>query len=140
MSEFLKNLQKAVDEGEFNSEAAKKINELNELADKKISSSTPDFDLEKMVNKRVEDVGKRVGNEEDVEEINSEYEEKMELLKREDERNKDIAELMDLSKKLDEITEEIKNQEAKYVEDKEILRLIENIKSNNIKFYKQDIE
>jgi hypothetical protein len=36
MSKFLENLKNAVETGEFNSDAAKRINEINDLANKKI--------------------------------------------------------------------------------------------------------
>jgi len=50
MSDFLEKLKKAADTGEFNSEAAKKILEINELADKKLGNGT-EADLENLKEK-----------------------------------------------------------------------------------------
>ena len=105
MSEFLENLKKAADNGEFNSEAAKKILEINELADKKLGAGTP-ADLEKIqesLDKRVEADGEikepkekaTAISEEDVEELNSQYEKKMADLKKQDAVNLQVATLIE---------------------------------------------
>ena len=98
MSDFLENLKKAADEGEFNSEAAKKILEINELADKKIGEATP-ADLEKIQ----ESLEKRQGeelvapvSEEKVLEVNTEYEKKMAQLKKLDAVNAQLAILIEI--------------------------------------------
>ncbi len=89
-SPFLDNLKKAVNTGEFNSEAAKKIMEIDKLADTK----TP-AEAEKSLNKRLEDVGVKVLSEEDVE-LNSQYEKKMEEIKKQDAVNAQIATLIEI--------------------------------------------
>lgn len=102
MSEFLENLKKAADEGIFNSEAAKKILEVNELADKKLGKGTPeDFEkLKETLEKRLENTDKtketKSLTEEEVIEINSEYEKKMKKIKETDVANAQIATLLEI--------------------------------------------
>jgi len=98
MTNFLDNLKKAADEGEFNSEAAKKILEINELADTKIGEATP-ADIEKLQ----ETLEKRQGeelvepvSEEKVVEANTEYEKKMTQFKKLDAVNAQIATLVEI--------------------------------------------
>jgi len=99
MSEFLDNLKKAADDGIFNSEAAKKILAVNELADVKLGNGSPE-DLEKLK----ENLEKRIGEsgvtksvtEEEVIEINSEYEKKMEAIKKQDAVNAQLAILIEI--------------------------------------------
>jgi hypothetical protein len=78
-SPFLENLKKAVDTGDFNSEAAKKIKAVDELADQKI-------DPEELVTKRLEASGIKTASvtEEEAEVINAEYELKMKEIKEKD--------------------------------------------------------
>ena len=127
MGEFLENLKKAADTGEFNSEAAKKILEINELADKKLGNGTIE-DLERLKEKltkrvvepekakstpaeptgkiadvpeepeetkNVEAVPKPI-DEEEVQELNSEYEKKMANLKLIDAVNAQLAMLIEI--------------------------------------------
>lgn len=98
MSNFLDNLKNAADNGEFNSEAAKKILEINELADTKIGEGTP-ADIEKLQ----ETLEKRQGeehvepvSEEKVVEANTEYEKKMAQFKKLDAVNAQIATLVEI--------------------------------------------
>jgi len=102
MSEFLENLKKAADNGEFNSDAAKKILEINELADKKLGAGTP-ADLEKIqesLDKRVEADGqikeRKAVSEEEVVELNSQYEKKMADIKKQDAINGQVAMLIEV--------------------------------------------
>jgi hypothetical protein len=76
-SPFLENLKNAVDKGEFNSEAAKKINAIDELADGKIDS-------EEKVEERLKTAGIKTVTEEEAEVINAEYEKKMLEIKERD--------------------------------------------------------
>jgi len=79
-SQFLENLKKAVDDGNFNSEAAKKINEVHKLAD----IIAPTGGAASLLEKRLgETVIKTVSNEKLVE-VNSEYEKKMQEFKKQD--------------------------------------------------------
>ncbi|MFW6246597.1 MAG: hypothetical protein ACOC22_00275 [bacterium] len=107
--EFLKNLKKAVEEGEFNSDAANKINEINELAEKKYaevnSKKTGKIyedaavgvnKLEDSLKKRVDDVGHKTVTEEEAKEVNSEYEKKMTEFKKIDLANKQLASITEM--------------------------------------------
>jgi len=78
-TDFLENLKKAVDTGEFNSEAAKKIIDIDKLADEKI-------DPDDLVQKRLDESGLKAVRitEEEVEVINAEYEKKMQEIKEKD--------------------------------------------------------
>jgi len=77
-SPFLENLKNAVDKGEFNSEAAKKIIDIDKLADGKI-------DPDDLVQKRLEVSGVKSGiTEEEAEIVNAEYELKMKEIKERD--------------------------------------------------------
>jgi len=121
MSKFLEDLKNAADNGQFNSDAAKKILEINELADSKIGAGKQeDLDrlkesLEKRQNevvpeekqekaieaveeieelenvKEVEEIG-----EEKVAEAYTEYEKKMAMFKKQDTINAQIATLTEV--------------------------------------------
>lgn len=98
MSEFLENLKKAADNGEFNSKAAKKIVEINELADSKLGSGTPE-ELEKLkenIQERYKDFVIEPVTEEKAMELNSEYERKMEQIKKLDGINAQLATLIEI--------------------------------------------
>lgn len=104
-SNFLENLKKAVDTGEFNSEAAKKIIEIDKLADEKLSTMTKphtsidDSDLSKSINDRVKKAGVKTVSEEEALILNSEYEKRMQEMEESDKENKRIAELINLADK-----------------------------------------
>lgn len=89
-SDFLKNLKNAVETGEFNSDAAKRINEINNLAETKTASES-----EQALNKRLESAGIKILTDDDVE-LNSQYEQKMEEIKKQDNVNKMLATLIDI--------------------------------------------
>jgi excinuclease UvrABC ATPase subunit len=96
-SSFLDNLKNAVDKGEFNSEAAKKILEVSKLADTKIPvggirSESDLEDLQKSINDRLEKAGVRTVTEEEAASVNSDYDKKMEEIRLADIENKRIAE------------------------------------------------
>lgn len=95
MSNFLDNLKKAVESGEFNSEAAKKINEIGELDDKKLKESGVD-DIKRQIGERLKDVESKTVSDGDVAPINSEYEKQMELVKKQDAVNKQLATLIEI--------------------------------------------
>lgn len=92
--DFLKNLQNAVETGNFNSEAAKKINEIAELAEGKIIEKTVE-ELQDAVEKRVEDSEVKSIPAEELEEVKTvtmtEYEKKMKAFKDQDKVNSEIA-------------------------------------------------
>lgn len=90
MSTFLDNLKKAVDTGEFNSEAAKKINDIDKLADEKKNASD-------LVSDRLEKAGYAAPvSEEEALELNSKYEKEMARLKEIDQANGILATLIDM--------------------------------------------
>lgn len=91
MSEFLDKLKKAVDEGEFNSEAAKKINEIE-----KRSMEIDPNEAEKLLEKRLEESGAKIITEDEVVAKNIDYDKKLEQLKYIDGLNKQIATLRDM--------------------------------------------
>lgn len=88
-SNFLKDLQNAVDKGEFNSEAAKKIIEVDKLADNAIPENIAD---------RLEKAGVKTVSEEEAAAINSEYEKKMLEIKEKDLALQQIATLKDIER------------------------------------------
>lgn len=90
MSNFIENLKKAVETGDFNSEAAKKINEIDKLADNKVNSA------EQSLEKRLEDAGTKTVIEEEAAALNSQYEKKMEELKKIDRINQQLATLVEI--------------------------------------------
>jgi len=101
MSKFLDDLKKAANNGEFNSDAAKKINEINELADSKIGNGSVG-ELEKIkagLEKRVVDSEEskiNIVSEEEALEFNTEYERKMGQFKKQDMINAQLATLIEI--------------------------------------------
>jgi hypothetical protein len=83
-SDFLKNLQNAVETGEFNSEAAKKINEIDEKA------KTVENVQEKVMKAEAE----YIPEEEALK--SAEYEQEMEKIKMQDAVNKQLATLIEI--------------------------------------------
>jgi hypothetical protein len=88
-SPFLENLKNAVDKGDFNSEAAKKIKAVDELADTKIDS-------EEKIDERLKIAGVKTVSEEEAEVINAEYEIKMQEIKEKDLVLKQIKTLQEI--------------------------------------------
>jgi len=91
-SEFLNNLLDAVNKGEFNSDAAKKINEINKLASIKAQKG----DVESLLEKRINDAGVKTVSEEDAIVANSEYEIKMNQFKEIDRINGALRNLIEI--------------------------------------------
>jgi hypothetical protein len=90
MGNFLDDLKKSVETGEFNSEAAKKIIEIDKLADTKVNPF-------KQVVDRIEKTGFAESvSEEEAAAINSEYEKKMEDIKKTDLVTKEMAVLEEI--------------------------------------------
>jgi hypothetical protein len=88
-SPFLENLKNAVDKGDFNSEAAKKIKAVDELADTKVGS-------EEKIDERLKAAGVKTVTEEEAEVINAEYEIKMQEIKEKDLVLKQIKTLQEI--------------------------------------------
>ena len=155
MGSFLDNLKNDLDKGEFNSEAAKKINEIAELADLKIGKktnvtsniATPELD------KLVSETGVKTVSKEEADRLNSEYEKKMEELKQIDLNNQLLAKVEKQIDTLKEIDETIKLcvedlyefiKETEEVFDKnepkfsELYKEINKLKNNYNKFLNKD--
>ena len=103
MSEFLDNLKKAADNGEFNSEAAKKILEVHDLAEKKLQGKDVveeleniKSSLEKRQEEAVESEEVKPVSEEKVAEAYTEYEKKMAQFKKLDMVNAQLATLTEI--------------------------------------------
>jgi hypothetical protein len=92
-SPFLENLKKSVEEGDFNSEAAKKIIEVDKLATEK-NGSTPA--LNAIFNKIDSTPSKPAPTEEEVLELNSAYEKEMQEIRDKDLVLQQIATLRDI--------------------------------------------
>jgi hypothetical protein len=90
MSNFLDDLKKSVDTGEFNSEAAKKINAIDALADNAKGFSEKDQEKARQV------LASEAVSPEEALELNSKYEQEMERIKKVDAINKQIATLLDI--------------------------------------------
>ena len=149
MSDFLDNLKNGVNEGNFNSDAAKKILEINKLADSKLGNGTAE-ELEKIIesiDKRVElsenDENVKLKTEEEIIEINSEYETKMNVMKKQDMINYQLATLIEIDDIIDrniaDMFDLIKNLENKFESelkdnDPMILDLNEMIKKLKTKY------
>ena len=101
MSTFLDDLKNSVEKGEFNSEAAKKIIEINKLAETKVPvggfKSEEDLKgLQNSINKRVQESGVKSVSEEEALKLNSEYEKKMSEIKEQDVVNQQVVTLVDI--------------------------------------------
>jgi hypothetical protein len=101
-SDFLDKLKKAVDTGEFNSEAAKKIIEIDELANEKMKGTSgivQDSNIEKSIDERLDKAGIKTVTEEEAAIINSEFDKKMLEIKEKDlalQQIKTLTEIDDL--------------------------------------------
>lgn len=89
MGTFLENLKNDLEKGDFNSEAAKKINEIDKLADTKDNAGD-------LLEKRLDAAGVKTVTEEEVTSVSSDYEKKMEEIKKQDVVNKQLATLIEV--------------------------------------------
>lgn len=117
MDNFLENLKKSLDNGEFNSEISKKMSELNELAETKAKSTSVN-DLKKSVMNAANKNGIKSVTENEAVQINQEYEKKLEEIKLSDAINKDIALLINFNNTINNTIEDmfihINHLEEKY--------------------------
>lgn len=81
MSEFLENLKKAIENEEFNSNVAKKINDINELADDIIKEKTIN-EIDESVKNRIKE--KKKIDKDDIKKITSEYQNRMREMARDE--------------------------------------------------------
>ena len=96
MSKFLESLKDSLDNGEFNSDIAKKLTEINELADRKLKEGMTANDLEESLINKAKEGGIKTVTEEEATEVNQEYEKKLHELKQIDVYNKEIALLVEI--------------------------------------------
>jgi hypothetical protein len=97
MNPYLENLKKAVETGDFNSEAAKKIIEIDKNADNAKGLFLTEEEKNELAKKRLDTVLEgAVVTEEEVLKINSEYDKKMEEIKKQDVVNKQLATLIEI--------------------------------------------
>jgi uncharacterized coiled-coil protein SlyX len=116
-SEFINNLKKAVEEGDFNSDAAKKINEIDKEANK-IKKNKSKEDIEKSINNKIKDSGTKAVDKDNIAELNSKYEKEMQNRAKEEKIYATIATLENLEYSIDKAFDELKKfiiqQKAKY--------------------------
>lgn len=99
MSDFLENLKKSVDEDKFNSEIANKINEINKKADE-VAKSKSISEMNESIKKRIDDNGngeKKIVDSKMVDDSLTEYGEKMNIFKRENEINSIVVDAINLA-------------------------------------------
>lgn len=92
-SNFLDNLKKAVEDGDFNSDAAKRIIDIDKLADEKkntpaLNKISDDIDNDNIQIKTV--------SEDEAAMIQSNYEKEMEKIKKQDAINRQLATLIEI--------------------------------------------
>lgn len=92
MSNFLNDLKKAVETGNFNSDAAKKINEISDYAEE-LSKTV---DSEKAVEKRLNNAGIRTVTDEDNAILETDFDNQLKILRREELKTKELVMLMDI--------------------------------------------
>jgi hypothetical protein len=122
MSTFLDDLKNSVETGEFNSEAAKKITEINKNADNAKGLSLTEEEKNELAKKRLGTVLEgAVVTEEEVLKLNSEYDKKMEEIKKQDAVNLQLATLSDIEDmvklSVDDMVSFIKELEDKFKKD-----------------------
>lgn len=92
-NDFLRTLKESLEKGEFNSDIANKINEINEKAEE-LKKNTELKDIEEVVKKRIEEGEvKETVSDEELPELNTEYGRKMSYFKKVDKINLEIATL-----------------------------------------------
>lgn len=136
MSDFLNSLKKAVENGEFNSDVAKKINELDELANKVNLSGK---ELENAIDNRLLAGGVKTVSEEEAKAFNTEHDEKMAMFKKQDAVNREINVLIEIeeliSLSINDMFEHIADVKGRISEDApENQELINKIKEIELKY------
>lgn len=107
--DFLNDLKESLDKGDFNSEAANKINEIVEKSEGFEDKKVPE--MEEDLKKMVESEGgvKESVSEEELPELNTEYEQKMAHFKKMDKINSEVATLINIDEKLLNLHTELSN-------------------------------
>lgn len=98
--DFLSDLKESLDKGKFNSDAANKINEINEKADKFVDKGVSEMNED--LKKRIEEIGgvKESISENELPELNTEYEQKMAHFKKMDMINSEVSTLANIDESL----------------------------------------
>jgi hypothetical protein len=98
MNPYLESLKKAVETGDFNSEAAKKIIQIDKNADNAKGLSLTEEEKAELAKRRLDGTLKEntVVTEEEVLKLNSEYEKEMVKIKKQDTVNLQLATLTDI--------------------------------------------
>jgi len=114
--DFLKNLKDALDSGDFNSDAAKKIGEINKMADE-ININLSNDEISDKLNK----FGVKNIDENDIK-MNEIFDETIKDIKKDDLFNKIIANLLNINKSIENIINNelipyLKNIENEYNEE-----------------------
>lgn len=116
-SSFLQNLKNAVETGEFNSDAAKKINAIDEAANSPKGFTEKDYDKAKDLMKS------EAVTAEEAAELNSAYELEMKKIQENDLVNKQVAMLIDIeytvSLSIKDMKDHMDNLMETFEEDKE---------------------
>lgn len=142
MDDFLDKMKKSLEEGKFNSEIADRINEIGKKADEFAEGKTVE-EMKSVVE------GKFVGetqpiSEDEIKELNSDHEDRMEMVRLQNEIGIRIAHIMNvdreitnhmvgLKNKIQEVRQNYGNHKEKFVDLFSKLNEIEN-KYNVIKF------
>jgi hypothetical protein len=138
-SNFLENLKKSVEEGDFNSEAAKKIIEVHKAVDNVTSTRALDFAFE-VANK---EGAIKTLTEEEALVLNTEYEKEMERIKKVDLANSQLAILTEIEEMVElsisdmiSFVKELKDKFGKDFEEQDpaYLKLLEKINKINMKY------
>ena len=135
---FLNDLKKAVEDGNFNSDAAKKINEIDKQANK-LNKEKSQEELKQSINEKVEESGVKNVDKDKVSELNSEYEEKMQHRAKEETILATIATLENLDNEIEKNKEDlflfIQQQKNKYdPNDEDCNKLYEKINELDYKY------
>lgn len=132
-SDFLENLRNSVETGNFNSEAADRIKKISQLAENKSSLGTEK--IMNNINNRLDDNKRVLDDEDNIEELNQEYENNIFKIEKIDEANKKYAEILNIENNFIIFAEQLKNKMDEFIESyyddedvKDIYLIIDNLK------------
>mgnify|MGYP006290691971 CR=1 FL=1 len=141
---FLEDLKKAVEDGNFNSDAAKRINDIDKAANDVNKNKSKD-EIKKSIDEKVENSGAKTVDEDNVAELNSKYEEKMQQRAKEETIYATIATLDNLDNEIEKARNDlflfIQQQRNKYdPDDSDCAELYEKINelTNKYKFSEKE--
>lgn len=141
---FLEDLKKAVEDGNFNSDAAKRINDIDKAANDVNKNKSKD-EIKKSIDEKVENSGAKTVDEDKVAELNSKYEEKMQQRAKEETIYATIATLDNLDNEIEKARNDlflfIQQQRNKYdPDDSDCAELYEKINelTNKYKFSEKE--